>query len=78
MEALQKANTGHALAYGNDRFTHDAEVAFSELFGKDVVSRFAFGGTGANVMALAWRPAAGLQAITLKLGPGWLPLLLAK
>ena len=53
MEALQQANTGHALAYGNDRFTHDAEAAFSELFGKDVVTRFAFGGTGANVMALA-------------------------
>ena len=53
MEALNKANSGHALAYGNDRYTKDAEGAFSELFGKDVVTRFAFGGTGANVMALA-------------------------
>ena len=53
MEAMQQANIGHALAYGNDRFTHDAETAFCELFGKDVVTRFAFGGTGANVMALA-------------------------
>ena len=53
MEALSKANTGHALAYGNDPFTREAEAAFSELFGKEVVTRFAFGGTGANVMALA-------------------------
>ena len=53
MEALNQANSGHALAYGNDRYTQDAEAAFSDLFGKDVVTRFAFGGTGANVMALA-------------------------
>jgi threonine aldolase len=50
---MHQANSGHALAYGNDRYTQDAEAAFSELFGKDVVTRFAFGGTGANVMALA-------------------------
>ena len=50
---MHKANDGHALAYGNDQLTQDAETAFSELFGKDVVTRFAFGGTGANVMALA-------------------------
>ena len=53
LEAMNQANSGHALAYGNDRYTQDAEAAFSELFGKDVVTRFAFGGTGANVMALA-------------------------
>ena len=53
LEAMHKANVGHALAYGNDRYTQDAEAAFSELFGKEVVTRFAFGGTGANVMALA-------------------------
>ena len=49
LEAMLKANAGHALAYGNDRYTQDAEAAFSELFGKEVVTRFAFGGTGANV-----------------------------
>ena len=53
LQALAEANSGHALAYGNDRFTHDAETAFSELFGADVITRFVFGGTGANVMALA-------------------------
>ena len=53
LEAMHQANSGHAIAYGNDRYTQDAEAAFSELFGKDVVTRFAFGGTGANVMALA-------------------------
>lgn len=53
LEAMHQANSGHALAYGNDRYTQEAEAAFCELFGKDVVTRFAFGGTGANVMALA-------------------------
>ena len=53
LEAMHQANSGHALAYGNDRYTQDAEAAFSELCGKEVVTRFAFGGTGANVMALA-------------------------
>ena len=53
LEAMHQANSGHALAYGNDRYTQDAEAAFSQLFGKEVVTRFAFGGTGANVMALA-------------------------
>ena len=28
IEAMQQANIGHALAYGNDRFTQDAESAF--------------------------------------------------
>lgn len=53
LQALADANSGHALAYGNDRYTHNAEAAFSELFGADVITRFVFGGTGANVMALA-------------------------
>ncbi len=53
LQALADANKGHALAYGNDHYTHDAEKAFSDLFGADVITRFAFGGTGANVMALA-------------------------
>ncbi len=53
LQALLEANSGHALAYGNDKYTRNAETAFSELFGADVITRFAFGGTGANVMALA-------------------------
>lgn len=53
MDALVAANAGHVLAYGNDPFTRRAESAFNELFGRDVRTLFVYGGTGANVLALA-------------------------
>jgi threonine aldolase len=53
MEAVNRANAGHALAYGQDELTRQAESQFSELFGADVRTLFVYGGTGANVMALA-------------------------
>ena len=53
LQALVDANEGHALAYGADPFTSRAEAAFRELFDADVVTRFAYGGTGANVFGLA-------------------------
>lgn len=53
MEALVRANAGHALAYGRDDVTRRAENAFNELFGRDVRTLFVYGGTGANVLALA-------------------------
>ncbi|TSA54017.1 MAG: threonine aldolase [Actinobacteria bacterium] len=53
IEALASANTGHALAYGYDKLTRDTENAFSQLFGREVITKFVFGGTGANVLALA-------------------------
>jgi threonine aldolase len=53
MEALLRCNEGHQLAYGADEYTLRAEAAFNELFDQDVVTRFVYGGTGANVFALA-------------------------
>ncbi|MFA5775925.1 MAG: aminotransferase class V-fold PLP-dependent enzyme [Ilumatobacteraceae bacterium] len=53
IEALVRANSGHALAYGQDELTRRAEAKFSELFDADVRTLFVYGGTGANVMALA-------------------------
>jgi len=53
LDALMRANAGHALAYGRDPYTARAEHAFSELFGRDVATLFVYGGTGANVLALA-------------------------
>lgn len=53
IEAIAAANDGHALAYGEDAHTAACEDAFRELFDADVVTRLAFNGTGANVMALA-------------------------
>jgi threonine aldolase len=62
MEALQRANAGHALAYGDDRITRAADGAFAELFGRSVDVFYTWGGSGANVMALAslWRPAGAV------------------
>jgi len=53
LEALVAANNTHVLAYGNDPFTRRAESAFNELFGREVRTLFVYGGTGANVLALA-------------------------
>ena len=47
------ANEGHALAYGSDRWTAEAEARFRDLFGPDSSAFLAWNGTGANVMALA-------------------------
>ncbi len=53
LEALVAANADHVLAYGNDPFTRRAEHAFNDVFGRDVRTLFVYGGTGANVLALA-------------------------
>jgi threonine aldolase len=53
LEAISAANVGHVPAYGSDPITARTEIAFKELFDHDVVTQFAYGGTGANVFALA-------------------------
>src|SRR3989338_777167 len=56
LEAIQKANLGHASAYGNDEYTARAIKKFKEHFGKDIDVYFVYNGTGANVL--------GLKAVT--------------
>lgn len=53
LEAIARANVGHALAYGDDDETRACERTFSDLFGREVTTLLTFNGTGANVMALA-------------------------
>jgi threonine aldolase len=53
MDALAAANAGHAVAYGYDRWTARLEEAMRELFGRPVEALPVWGGTGANVVALA-------------------------
>lgn len=53
MEALERANVDHAIAYGDDEWTRRAEGMFDELFGRPTSTFMVWGGTGANVMALA-------------------------
>ncbi|HRW25226.1 MAG TPA: beta-eliminating lyase-related protein [Spirochaetia bacterium] len=52
MEALVRANDGHAVGYGDDPLTATAEAAVGSLFGPGAVVRFVLNGTGANVYAL--------------------------
>ena len=53
IEAMVAANSGHALAYGSDRWTADVEASFREIFGQTSETFLVWNGTGANVMALA-------------------------
>ncbi len=52
MEAINKANTGFSIAYGQDELTLKAQEIFKEMFGKDSSVFFVFNGTGANILAL--------------------------
>ena len=53
MDAVRTANHGHAVAYGDDVYTEAAVRLFRERFGAGAEVFFVFGGTGANVAALA-------------------------
>lgn len=52
MEALLRANHGHAIGYGDDPITQAAEAAVAGLFSPGAEVRFVLNGTGANVYAL--------------------------
>ena len=53
MDTMRTANHGHAVAYGDDAYTETAVRLFRERFGEGAEVFFVFGGTGANVSALA-------------------------
>jgi threonine aldolase len=53
LDAMRSANQGHAVAYGDDAYTGAAAGKFREQFGGAAEVFFVFGGTGANVTALA-------------------------
>ncbi len=53
LDAIASANAGHAVAYGDDPWTVRAGRAFDDLFGREVATLMVWGGTGANVLALA-------------------------
>ncbi|MDE6179741.1 MAG: threonine aldolase, partial [Phocaeicola sp.] len=52
MEALIKANDGHALGYGDDPWTEEATRKVKEQFARPCEALFVFNGTGSNTMAL--------------------------
>lgn len=52
MEALMKANNGHALGYGDDPWPEEAAHKVKEQFSRPCEALFVFNGTGSNTMAL--------------------------
>ncbi len=52
MKAIESANRGHVVGYGDDPFTASAIQRFKEVLGNDIDVYFVYGGTGANVLAL--------------------------
>ena len=53
LEAINRANSFHALGYGHDKHTAQAKQLFNQMFDAEVITEFVFGGTGANVLSLA-------------------------
>ena len=52
MTAIAEANTGHALAYGDDVITQRLTDLFRRVFGPTATPYLVFNGTGANVLCL--------------------------
>jgi len=53
LEAIAEANSDHAIAYGDDQWTREAEESIHVMLGnKEIEPMFLFNGTGANVVAL--------------------------
>ena len=52
MDALQRVNEGHCIAYGDDPYTGRAVAKMKEIFGASCEVFFVFTGTAANVLGL--------------------------
>lgn len=52
MDAINKANIGHTIGYGDDKYTGRAIKKFNEIFGDEAQIFFVFIGTAANVLGL--------------------------
>ena len=52
MNALQAANSGHAIGYGDDPWTEEATELVKKQFARTCEALFVFNGTGSNTMAL--------------------------
>jgi threonine aldolase len=52
LKAIEEANQGHAIAYGDDIYTERGIQKFYEIFGNEIDVYFVFIGTAANVLCL--------------------------
>jgi threonine aldolase len=62
LDAISRANEGHAVAYGGDHWTERAAALFRHHFGEQARAFLVFNGTAANVLCLraAARPGAAV------------------
>ena len=67
LESIVAANSGHVVAYGDDEYTHRAEMAFKDHFGAGAEVYFVLTGTGANVLSLPHSPVLLIQSFVPKL-----------
>jgi threonine aldolase len=63
IQAIVMANDGHALGYGEDRWTERAQAVFKREFGPSSETFFVLNGTGANVFALSLAAGPGLAVL---------------
>ena len=78
LDALTRANRGHAHSYGDDDWTRRVEALLQREFGPDARSFIVFNGTGANVMALRalcrpWEGAICAESAHLNVDEGGAP-----
>jgi len=53
LEAINKANVGHAIAYGDDEYTSRSVNIIKKHFGNKIEVFFVLTGTGANVLSIS-------------------------
>ncbi|MBN1987524.1 MAG: low specificity L-threonine aldolase [Prolixibacteraceae bacterium] len=53
LKAIENANAGHVVGYGDDPYTQKAIGMFKDKFGEETEIFFVFNGTGANVLGLS-------------------------
>lgn len=53
LDAIARANQGHAPSYGTDAWSEEALILFRKLFGPATQAHYVFNGTAANVLALS-------------------------
>ena len=53
LKAMDKANKGHFVSYGDDPYTEEARNIFHQIFGKQTETYFVYNGTGANITGLS-------------------------
>lgn len=52
LKAIEDANTGHSVGYGDDEWTREATMLFKKEFGESTEVFFVLTGTGANILGL--------------------------